>query len=204
MTRPTRWARRAANPASSVLLVPPSDCARASHSSASRKIVAVGSVMRSSRSGERRRWPGVSGAVDPPRPRLRRANRAAATTARPIAGMSRAVWRASSRSACHRRRDAGGRPADRVVVAGSRVRQRFAQPDAVGEAMGDDQAHSRAAVGEREHREVPSGSVLGIQRGVGLLAEPGVEFFTRPRRRDDLEVGLTAGRDPAMAAERQG
>ena len=61
-----------------------------------------------------------------------------------------------------------------------------------------------AAVGERQHREVPSGSVLGIQGGVGLLAEPGVEFFARPRRRDDLEFGLTAGRDPAMAAERQG
>ena len=58
--------------------------------------------------------------------------------------------------------------------------------------MREDQAHPGAAVGERQHREVPSGPVLGIQRGAGLLIEPGVEFFTRARRRD-FQLGLTAG-----------
>ena len=69
--------------------------------------------------------------------------------------------------------------------------------------MRGDQAHPGAAVGERQHREVPSGSVLGIQCGVGLLAEPGVEFFTRPRCRNDFQLGLITGRDPAVAAERK-
>ena len=59
--------------------------------------------------------------------------------------------------------------------------------------MGGDQAHPDAAVGEGEHREVPSGSVLGIQWGVGLLVKPGVEFFARARGRDDLQFGLIAG-----------
>ena len=49
-----------------------------------------------------------------------------------------------------------------------------------------------------------AGSVLGIDGGVGLLVEPGVEFFTRPRPFDDLEVELIAGCDPAMAAVGQG
>ena len=89
------------------------------------------------------------------------------------------------------------------MTTGSGVCQRFAEPDAVGEAVGGNEAHPGAAVGERQHREVPSGSVLGIQRGVSLLGEPGIEFFARPGRRHDLELGLTAGRDPAMAAERQ-
>jgi hypothetical protein len=69
--------------------------------------------------------------------------------------------------------------------------------------MQDDQAHPGTAVGEREHRKVPSGSMLGIERRVGLLAEPGVEFFAWPRRRDDLDGGQSAGRDPTMAPERQ-
>ena len=111
-TRPTRWARRAANPASSVLLVPPSDCARASHSSPSRKAVAVGSVMSSSApaigaAGLERALEGAD-AADPALVRLRLADRAAATAdfkARRIPGMSRTVWRASSRSARHRGRD---------------------------------------------------------------------------------------------------
>ena len=59
-----------------------------------------------------------------------------------------------------------------------------------------------ATVGERQYREVPSGSVLGIQWGVGLLVDPGVEFSTRAGGRD-LEFGLIAGRDPAMAAKWQ-
>ena len=103
VTRPTRWASRAANPASSVLLVPPSAFARASHSSASTKIVAVGIVMGSSApadgaggglAGHPARTAVTPGRIVP-----------AATTARPMPGMSRAVWRASSRRACHRRRD---------------------------------------------------------------------------------------------------
>ena len=49
---------------------------------------------------------------------------------------------------------------------------------------------------------MPWGSVLDIQRTVGLLGQPGVELFTRPRSRDDLELGLSA-RDPAVATEGQ-
>ena len=89
-------------------------------------------------------------------------------------------------------------------MAGGRVHQRLAQPDGVGEAMGGDQAHPGAAVGERQHRKVPSGSTLGIQRGKGLLVQPGVELFTRARRLDDLQLGLIARADPAMPPERQG
>jgi hypothetical protein len=55
--------------------------------------------------------------------------------------------------------------------------------------MGDDQAHPGAAVGEREHCKVPSGSVLAIQWGVDLLFEPGVECLTRSRHFNDLDVG---------------
>ena len=93
------------------------------------------------------------------------------------------------------------RPADRVGAAGSRVSQRLAQPDAVGEAVRNEQAHSRTAVGERQHREVPFGSALEIQWCGGLFTQPGVEFVARPRCRDDLEGGPTAGRYPAITAE---
>src|SRR6185369_6633490 len=50
--------------------------------------------------------------------------------------------------------------------------------------MGGNEAHPGATVGERQYREVPSGSVLGIQWRVGLLVDPGVEFSTRAGRRD--------------------
>ena len=95
----------------------------------------------------------------------------------------------------------GRGPVDCVVIAASRFHQRQAPSDAISEAMRYDEAHPRAAVGERQHRKVPSGSVLGIQGDVGLLAQPGVEFLPRPRR-GDLELVLIAGRDPAMPAER--
>ena len=68
--------------------------------------------------------------------------------------------------------------------------------------MRRDQAQSRAAVGERQHREVPTGSVLGIKRSVGLLGQPGVELLARPRCRDDLQLGLVDGSHPAVPAER--
>ena len=65
VTRPTRCARRAANAASRVLPVPPSACARASHSSASTKIVAVGgSEGFVGSGGRRRRRGGRSGIAD--------------------------------------------------------------------------------------------------------------------------------------------
>ena len=44
---------------------------------------------------------------------------------------------------------------------------------------------------------------IGVQAGVGLLAQPGVEFGTRPGILDDLQVRLVGGRHPAMASERQ-
>ena len=67
------WAKRAANPASRVLLVPPSAAARVSHSSASTKMVAEGSVTFSSAPAV---GAGVGAAALSSR---RRANRAAAT-----------------------------------------------------------------------------------------------------------------------------
>src|SRR5689334_2661417 len=69
--------------------------------------------------------------------------------------------------------------------------------------MSDDQAHHRTAVGERQHRKVPSGSVLGVRPLAGLLAAPSVDLAARPSCVDDLEAGLIVGRYPAMAAERQ-
>jgi hypothetical protein len=69
--------------------------------------------------------------------------------------------------------------------------------------MRDQQTHPGAAVGERKHREVPFGSVFGVQRGAGLFAQPCVELFARPRRLNDFQIGLTASRDPAVAGERQ-
>ena len=101
-TRPTRWASRAAKAVRRLLLVPPRERARASHSSASTKIVAVGIVISSSAlsSGAGAPVGGLVGAATP-----RRAIRAAAMRARPISGRSRALWRASSRSARHRGRD---------------------------------------------------------------------------------------------------
>ncbi|SON63653.1 hypothetical protein MSIMFI_05184 [Mycobacterium simulans] len=59
--------------------------------------------------------------------------------------------------------------------------------------MRDDQAYARAAVGERQHREVPGGPVFGIHGRAGLLGEPSVELGPRPRRRDDLEFGHAIG-----------
>ena len=97
----------------------------------------------------------------------------------------------------------GSGPVDCVVITASRFHHCQAPSDAIGEAMRNDEAHPRAAISKREHRKVPSGSVLGIQGDVGLLAQPGVEFLSRPRR-GDLELVLIAGRDPAMPAERQG
>ena len=83
--------------------------------------------------------------------------------------ISRAVWRASSRSACQRFRDSRSRPAERGFASAGRIRQRLAEADAVGEAMRDDQAHYRTAIGEGQHREVPSSSVLGIGPPTGLF-----------------------------------
>ena len=82
-----------------------------------------------------------------------------------------------------------GGPGDHVLATDSRIGQRLAESDAVGEAMGDDEADPRAAVGERENGEVPFGSVLGIQGGVGLVVQLRVEFFTGTGTLDDLDVG---------------
>src|SRR5262245_27893317 len=69
--------------------------------------------------------------------------------------------------------------------------------------MSDDQAHPGPAVGEWKNREVPAGAVLGVQRCGGLVGEPGVEFFARPGRWDELDVRRVAAHHPAVAAEWQ-
>ena len=135
-TRPTRWASRAATPTSSALLVPPSDCARASHSPASTKIVAIGTMTGSSApAGEWRRWRGSrrggsSGttAATPGQPD--RGNDGAADSGDVARGLEGVL--AHGPPPPSRR---GGRPADRVVAAKCRIRQCLAQPDAVGERM---------------------------------------------------------------------
>ena len=85
-------------------------------------------------------------------------------------GESRAVWRASSRSACHRRRD----PAAGQLIGSWRPEAASANasqsPTPSMREWEITKLSPGAAVGERQHREVPSGSVLGIQWGVGLLA----------------------------------
>ncbi|MED5814926.1 hypothetical protein VST63_21415 [Mycolicibacterium sp. 050232] len=83
----------------------------------------------------------------------------------------------------------GGRPTDRVVTAERGIRQRLTQPDAVGEETGKNKTDPGPAIGEREYRKVPSGTALAIKRKIDLFVEPSIEFFTRARRLDDLEVG---------------
>jgi hypothetical protein len=75
------------------------------------------------------------------------------------------------------------------VAAKRGIGQRLQQAEAVAEAMWDEQAHPGAAVGERERRKVPYGSVLAIQWGLDLLALAG-PGAGRYRMGDALHVSV--------------